>query len=167
MIVFLTTLHIMLCFALILVILLQPGKEGAAVFGGGGGGNQMYGPRGQANLLTKVTTTGAAMFMFTSISLAWFSNEGSAGGSEVEDAIERQAAKNNFKRTSATSANIRVGEAGAGSGTAVPTPVAPVTPAPVKTPSTDEAPPTTDVPATVEPAVPSEVSPDNKAAPTP
>ena len=49
---FVTLLHVMLCFTLILIILLQPGKESAAVFGGGGG-NQMFGPRGQAHLLGK------------------------------------------------------------------------------------------------------------------
>ena len=39
MLFFLTTLHVMLCFSLILIILLQPGKDGAAVFGGGGHAN--------------------------------------------------------------------------------------------------------------------------------
>ena len=86
---FLLILHVMLCFALILIILLQPGKDGASVFGGGGGGNQMYGPRGQANLLGRATTVVAALFMFTSISLAWYSSERTNSGSDIEGEIER------------------------------------------------------------------------------
>ena len=61
---FTTILHIVLCISLILIILLQPGKDGASVFGGGGGGgNQMYGPRGQGHFLGKATTVIAATFM--------------------------------------------------------------------------------------------------------
>ena len=74
---FTTILHIVLCISLILIILLQPGKDGASVLGGGGGGggggNQMYGPRGQGHFLGKATTLIAATFMFTSISLAFYS----------------------------------------------------------------------------------------------
>lgn len=84
---FITILHVMLSLALILIILLQPGKEGAAVFGGGGG-NQMYGPRGQANFLGRATTIVAAMFMVTSITLAYRSSTRTkAGTGNLEDAI--------------------------------------------------------------------------------
>lgn len=88
MTIFVTTLHVMLCFALILIILLQPGKDGAAAFGGGGGGNQMYGPRGSGSLLTRATTAVAALFMVTSITLAWFSNEKVQTGSDIDDLLE-------------------------------------------------------------------------------
>ena len=86
---FITILHIVLSFALILIILLQPGKDGAAVFGGGGGGNQMYGARGQANFLSRATTVVAAMFMFTSITLAYKSSLRNQAGSDIEDDIRR------------------------------------------------------------------------------
>jgi preprotein translocase subunit SecG len=160
MIYFLNTLHIILCFGLILVILLQPGKDGASVFGGGGGGNQMYGPRGQANLLTKVTTLGAALFMFTSISLAWFSNEATNAGSNLDDALERRAEKEGFKRTSATGANIQLG-AGI---TAPPAPVPATEPPAAKVPAAEA--PAAEVPA-AEAAPPSAGSADGgeKAAP--
>lgn len=85
---FITILHVMLSLALILIILLQPGKEGAAVFGGGGG-NQAYGPRGQANFLGRATTLVAAMFMVTSITLAYRSSTRTqAGTGNLEEAIE-------------------------------------------------------------------------------
>jgi len=86
---FVTFLHVLLCIALILIILLQPGKDSASVFGGGGGGNQMYGPRGQANLLGRATTVVATLFMVTSITLALYSSERAQQGSNIEEEILR------------------------------------------------------------------------------
>ena len=88
---FTTILHIVLCISLILIILLQPGKDGASVFGGGGGGggNQMYGPRGQGHFLGKATTVIAATFMFTSITLAFYSRPNEEGSSETVEAIRK------------------------------------------------------------------------------
>ncbi len=85
---FVTILHIILCLSLILIILLQPGKEGAAAFGGGGG-NQMYGPRGSGHFLGKATTMVATLFMFTSITLAFYSSERTQVDSDIEDGIDR------------------------------------------------------------------------------
>lgn len=84
---FVTILHIFLCVCLILIILLQPGKEGAAAFGGSGG-NQMYGPRGQGHLLGRATTVVAAMFMFTSITLALYSGSRVSTDSDLERGIQ-------------------------------------------------------------------------------
>lgn len=86
---FVTILHVMLSFTLIGIILLQPGKDGASVLGGGGGGgNQMYGPRGQGNLLGRATTVIAGLFMVTSITLAWYSGDRGTSGTELENAIQ-------------------------------------------------------------------------------
>ena len=85
---FVIILHIMLCTALILVILLQPGKEGAAAFGGGGG-NSAYGARSNAHPLARATTVVAVLFMFTSITLALYSSESVRAGSDIEDDILR------------------------------------------------------------------------------
>jgi len=86
---FITILHIILAITMILIILLQPGKEGGAALAGGSSGNQMYGPRGAGNFLGKATTVVATMFMFTSISLAWYSSEKVQSGSDIGDAIQR------------------------------------------------------------------------------
>jgi len=86
---FITILHIVLAITMILIILLQPGKEGGAALAGGSSGNQMYGPRGAGNFLGRATTIVASMFMFTSISLAWYSSEKVQSGSDIEDAIQR------------------------------------------------------------------------------
>jgi preprotein translocase subunit SecG len=72
--IFITGLHIALCFFLILVVLLQPGKGadfGAAM---GGASQEVFGASGGVSLLSKITGLVAALFMGTSLSLAWFSN---------------------------------------------------------------------------------------------
>ncbi len=86
---FITILHIVLAIFMILIILLQPGKEGGAALAGGSSGNQMYGPRGAGNFLGKATTVVATLFMVTSISLAWYSSDKVQAGSNIEDAIKR------------------------------------------------------------------------------
>jgi preprotein translocase subunit SecG len=91
---FITILHIVLATLMILIILLQPGKEGGAALAGGSSGNQMYGPRGAGNFLGRATTIVACMFMFTSISLAWYSSDRIQSGSNIEDAIERLEGSN-------------------------------------------------------------------------
>ena len=63
-------LHLIACFFLIAVVLLQQGKgqDLASAFGGGGT-QAAFGPRGSATLLSRLTTALAAVFMITSISL--------------------------------------------------------------------------------------------------
>ena len=64
-------LHLIACFFLIAVVLLQQGKgqDLASAFGGGGT-QAAFGPRGSVTLLSRITTGLAAVFMITSISLA-------------------------------------------------------------------------------------------------
>jgi preprotein translocase subunit SecG len=85
---FIIILHIVLAISMILIILLQPGKEGGAALAGGSSGNQMYGPRGAGNFLGKATTVVAAGFMLTSITLAYYSSEKVQSGSDIEDVIK-------------------------------------------------------------------------------
>ena len=70
MIWFVGTIHVIVCVVLIGVVLLQQGKSADLAGAFGGQGSQTaFGPRGAANLLTKVTTWAAIIFMFTSIGL--------------------------------------------------------------------------------------------------
>jgi preprotein translocase subunit SecG len=64
-------LHIIACFFLIGVVLLQQGKgqDLAAAFGGGGT-QTAFGPRGSANMLSRATTILAGVFMVTSLALS-------------------------------------------------------------------------------------------------
>ena len=63
-------LHLIACFFLIAVVLLQQGKgqDLASAFGGGGT-QAAFGPRGSVTLLSRITTGLAVVFMITSISL--------------------------------------------------------------------------------------------------
>ena len=73
MIYLITTVHVLVCFFIILVVLLQSGKSGdiSAAFGGQGS-QTAFGPRGAATALSKATTWSAVIFMITSITLAVF-----------------------------------------------------------------------------------------------
>jgi len=68
-----TVIHVVACFFLIIVVLLQTGKGAdiGAVFGGSS--QTVFGSGGAANLLTRLTTYTAVIFMVTSIFLTWFS----------------------------------------------------------------------------------------------
>jgi preprotein translocase subunit SecG len=69
--------HIFVCMFLMLVVLLQQGKGGGmgAAFGGGAT-QQVFGGRGAGNILTRATAVCAAIFMLTSVSLAYLSSSG-------------------------------------------------------------------------------------------
>jgi preprotein translocase subunit SecG len=70
MIYFLVVIHVIICLFLIGVVLLQQGKSADLAGAFGGQGSQTaFGPRGAANLLTKLTTYAAVLFMLVSISL--------------------------------------------------------------------------------------------------
>jgi preprotein translocase subunit SecG len=84
MIVLISLIHIIVCFFIIVVVLLQSGKAGdiAAAFGGMGS-QTAFGPRGAASLLEKATTWSAVIFMVTSITLSIYTSRRSGGGSSV------------------------------------------------------------------------------------
>ncbi|MBS3819443.1 preprotein translocase subunit SecG [bacterium] len=65
-----STLHIITCIVLIVAVLLQTGKSADLAGAFGGAGSQtVFGPRGAANILTKITTISAVLFMLTSLGL--------------------------------------------------------------------------------------------------
>src|ERR1700693_5888701 len=67
----LVTLHIIVSLFIVGVVLLQTGKSADLAGAFGGQGSQTaFGPRGAANLLTKLTGWSAFIFMLTAISLA-------------------------------------------------------------------------------------------------
>ena len=92
MLLFIQLLHIFLSFFLILIILLQPGKDSGAVFGGQSG-NSTYAARSNANPLGRATTVVAVIFMATSITLAYFSTPEAQEGSNVEERTQEIAKK--------------------------------------------------------------------------
>jgi len=74
----LVIVHIVVCIALILIVLLQTGKgaEMGAAFGGAS--QTVFGGAGPAPFLTKITTGAAIVFMITSLALAYVSSKPSS-----------------------------------------------------------------------------------------
>jgi len=73
----LTTIHIIICFVLIVAVLLQSGKSADLAGAFGGAGSQtVFGPRGAATILSKATTICAILFMLTSMGLWILSAKG-------------------------------------------------------------------------------------------
>jgi preprotein translocase subunit SecG len=68
-----TIIHVIVCFALILIVLLQAGKgaEMGAAFGGAS--QTIFGSAGAMGFLSKLTTVAAVMFMATSLLLTFAS----------------------------------------------------------------------------------------------
>ncbi len=64
-------IHVLACFVLVVVVLLQQGKgaDMGAVFGGGS--QTFFGSSGAGNFLTKVTAATAAIFMATALILTY------------------------------------------------------------------------------------------------
>lgn len=70
----LIVIHIIVCIALIMIVLLQTGKgaDMGAAFGGGAS-NTLFGSTGASTFLGKATTAAAIIFMITSLTLAYMS----------------------------------------------------------------------------------------------
>ena len=88
--------HIIVCIALIMIVLLQTGKgaDMGAAFGGGSS-NTLFGSTGASTFLSKATTAAAVIFMLTSLTLAYLSGQRPDEQSVVTDTpapIETQAA---------------------------------------------------------------------------
>jgi len=67
----LVTLHIIVCFILVVVIMLQSGSAADLAGAFGGAGSQTaFGPRGAASFLSRATTWCAIVFMLTSLALS-------------------------------------------------------------------------------------------------
>jgi preprotein translocase subunit SecG len=85
-------LHVIVCFFLIFVVLIQSGKSAdvAAAFGGMGS-QTAFGPRGAATVLTRATTWAAITFMITSITLSIAMSHRQSGGSVLSGTPQQKA----------------------------------------------------------------------------
>ncbi len=87
-------LHVVVCLALIVIVLLQAGKgaDMGAAFGGGGS-QTLFGSTGASTFLSKATTAVAVIFMLTCFILAYISTH-KQSNSIMNDApppVEQQA----------------------------------------------------------------------------
>jgi preprotein translocase subunit SecG len=78
-----TIIHIVVCLALIMIVLLQTGKGASMGAAFGGSSQTVFGSGGAATFLTKLTTIAAAVFMVTSLLLAFMYGPGSISSSVV------------------------------------------------------------------------------------
>ena len=74
--VLLIIIHVIVCVALIMIVLLQTGKgaDMGAAFGGGSS-QSLFGSTGASTFLSKATTVAAVIFMVTSLALAYMSSD--------------------------------------------------------------------------------------------
>lgn len=87
----LIAVHVLVCFFLIVIVLLQHGK-GADVGASFGGSNQsLFGSEGPVPLLNKITTAAAIVFMGTSITLAYIAANSTSGSVMTNVKVQQQA----------------------------------------------------------------------------
>ena len=95
---FLIAVHVIVAILLIVVILMQSSKGGglSGAFGGGGGGmggggQSLFGGRGAANFLQKLTVGLAAVFMVLAIGISIL---GRCGGEQQQSVVQQEAQQN-------------------------------------------------------------------------
>jgi preprotein translocase subunit SecG len=82
---FVVVIHVLVCLVLIGVVLLQQGRSADLAGAFGGQGSQTaFGPRAAANVLTRLTTWSAIIFMCTSIGLVVLFVRGTGSHSVLE-----------------------------------------------------------------------------------
>jgi preprotein translocase subunit SecG len=82
---FVVVIHVIVCLFLIGVVLLQQGRSADLAGAFGGQGSQTaFGPRAAANVLTRLTTWSAVVFMITSLTLTILYVRGNRSHSVLE-----------------------------------------------------------------------------------
>jgi preprotein translocase subunit SecG len=90
--VILYVLHVLLCFLLIVVVLMQSGKAADLAGAFGGSGSQTaFGPRGAATMLSRVTTWCFVMFLLTTVSLTLRQSRLGPQGNSVLERTQKPA----------------------------------------------------------------------------
>jgi preprotein translocase subunit SecG len=138
----LTIIHVIVCFFLVIVVLLQSGKAADLAGAFGGMGSQTaFGPRGSATVLSKATTIAAAVFMVTSLSLAILATRNATASGSVLEGQKAAPVKTGAKPAPATGTpSVTITPEG-GKPTTVPLPT---TPGPLRLPAGKQKPaPTT------------------------
>lgn len=82
---FVIVVHLIVCFFLIGVVLIQQGRSADLAGAFGGQGSQTaFGPRAAANVMTRLTTWAAVIFMCTSLALVVLYNRSTGSHSVLE-----------------------------------------------------------------------------------
>ncbi len=83
-------IHIIVCFFLIFIVLVQSGKGAELGAAFGGSSQTLFGARGAATVFSKLTTIAAVVFMLTSFSLAVVESKGGSVVKRVPAAEQRK-----------------------------------------------------------------------------
>lgn len=85
----LLAIHVLAAVAIVVLVLLQQGKgaDMGAAFGGGGS-QTVFGSQGSANFLSRATALLAAVFFFTSISLAYIYGQSTETQSVTDQVLQ-------------------------------------------------------------------------------
>ena len=128
---FITVVHVLCCIFLILVILLQAGKDAGmgAAFGGGGSGT-VFGGRGAGSFLGKVTAACATIFFVTSLSLSFAASYRPSVAGLIKDKPPVEAPASPTAPATTPAGPTGAAPAPAAPAPAAEAPVAPAAPAP-------------------------------------
>lgn len=91
---FVLVVHVLVAVSLVGLVLIQQGKgaTAGAGFGGGGSSGTVFGARGAASFLSKLTAGLAAAFFATSLALAYFGAQVTTQTSLIEQSVQVDAA---------------------------------------------------------------------------
>ena len=90
---FILIIHLIVCFFLITIVLVQGGKGAELGAAFGGSSQTLFGARGAATFFSKLTTGAAVIFMLTSFTLALVTSKGGSVVKKVPaPATEQQQA---------------------------------------------------------------------------
>lgn len=89
---FLLIIHLVVCFFLITIVLVQGGKGAELGAAFGGSSQTLFGARGAATFFSKLTTGAAVIFMLTSFALALVTSKGGSVVKKGPAATEQRQA---------------------------------------------------------------------------
>jgi preprotein translocase subunit SecG len=89
---FILVIHLIVCFFLITIVLVQGGKGAELGAAFGGSSQTLFGARGAATFFSKLTTAAAIIFMLTSLTLSFVSAKGGSVVKKVPAATEQRQA---------------------------------------------------------------------------
>jgi preprotein translocase subunit SecG len=100
--------HVLIATAIVGLVLLQRGRgaDAGAGFGAGASGT-VFGARGSASFLSRTTAVLAALFIATSLSLAYLGGRQAPAPSSVVDRVQQPATRNSTKEAESPSAPAR------------------------------------------------------------
>jgi len=87
---FILIIHLIVCFFLITIVLIQGGKGAELGAAFGGSSQTLFGARGAATFFSKLTTTAAVIFMLTSFTLSLVTSRGGSVVKKVPAATEQR-----------------------------------------------------------------------------